>query len=55
MGRSKNSQSKHDSEVKRLANKLLNQGYDVDADIKGFGQPKTLGGYIFGTGLHLLL
>ena len=45
MPRSKKSQSKHDSEVRRLARELLDKGYEVEADIKGFKQPKTIGGY----------
>ena len=45
MGRSKRSQSKHNAQVKQIAQKLQKQGYDVQADIKGFSQPKTIGGY----------
>ena len=44
MVRSKTSQSKHDVEVRRLANKLKNQGFDVKADVEGFSKPPTFGG-----------
>ena len=43
--RSKTSQSKHDTQVRRIAKDLKNKGYDVKADVKGFAQPKTVGGY----------
>lgn len=43
--RSKTSQSKHDAEVRRIASGLKKKGYEVKADVKGFGQPKTVGGY----------
>jgi len=43
--RSKTSQSKHDTEVRRIARDLKNKGYEVKADVKGFPQPKTVGGY----------
>lgn len=39
------SQSKHDAEVSREAKKLENQGYDVKADIRGYPQPDTIGGF----------
>jgi len=45
MGRSKRNQSQHDAKVQRLANKLARQGFKVQADIPGFTQPKTIGGY----------
>lgn len=45
MGRSKGSQSQHDAKVQRLANKLTRQGFKVQADIPGFTQPNTIGGY----------
>ena len=41
--RTKTSQTKHDTEVKRLAQDLKAKGYDVDADIRGFPQPDTRG------------
>ena len=43
--RSKRSQSKHDTAVRRLANQYKRQGYDVEADVKGFSKPDTIGGY----------
>jgi len=45
MPRSGKSQSAHDKKVREEANKLKGQGFDVSADISGFTQPKTLGGY----------
>lgn len=42
--RNQTSQSKHDREVKRLANDYKNKGYDVDADISGYSKPPTVGG-----------
>ena len=45
MARTKRSQTKHDSEVRKEANRLVRQGFEVEADIPGFSQPKTLGGY----------
>lgn len=45
MGRSKRSQSKHDGRVRRIAQKLERDGYDVQADVTGFAQPDTIGGY----------
>ena len=44
MARSKRNQTKHDSEVRKEANKLDRQGFEVEADVPGFPQPKTLGG-----------
>ena len=43
--RSKQSQSRHDAEVRKTANSLKRRGFDVKADIKGFSQPPTIGGY----------
>lgn len=45
MGRTKQSQSKHDRAVQRAADSYSRQGFDVTADIKGYQQPKTIGGY----------
>ena len=45
MGRSKRSQSKHDATVRNTANRLKKQGYDVKADVSGFKQPDTIGGF----------
>ncbi len=45
MARSKRSQSKHNAEVRRIASQLQRKGYDVEADIRGYSQPGTLGGY----------
>ena len=43
--RSKKSQSKHDTEVRRIANELKKQGYKVEADLKNFKKPETVDGY----------
>lgn len=45
MPRSRNSQSKHDRTVKRVADSYEKRGYDVSADIKGYQRPKTIGGF----------
>jgi len=45
MARSKRSQSKHNSQVRKEAKKLDDQGYKVKADIPGYQQPNTIGGY----------
>ena len=42
MGRTKKSQSEHDAKVKEIANKLKNDGYEVQADVTGFPQPLTI-------------
>ncbi len=44
MTRSNRSQSKHDKKVECLAKNLERQGFDVQADIKGYKQPDTIGG-----------
>lgn len=38
MPRSKKSQSKHDSMVRKLAKQYLDKDYDVDADLKGWNR-----------------
>ncbi len=43
--RSMTSQSKHDSAVRRIARDLKAKGYEVRADVTGFSQPGTFGGY----------
>ena len=43
--RSKQSQSAHDAEVRRTANEFKQKGFDVKADVPGFTQPDTIGGY----------
>lgn len=45
MVRSKASQSKHNVEVRRTANQLKKQGYNVKADIIGFSRPDTIDGF----------
>lgn len=45
MARNKRSQSKHDTEVRKIAKQLKRQGYTVEADISGFDQPSTIGGF----------
>ena len=44
MARTKKSQSQHDAEVTRQAKELEKQGWEVEADVPGFPQPKTTGG-----------
>ena len=43
--RPRRSQSKHDAEVRSEAKKLKDQGYDVKADVSGYLQPDTIGGF----------
>lgn len=43
--RSKQSQSKHDAEVRHIAENFQKKGYEVKADIKGYSKPGTIGGY----------
>ncbi|MFQ5715337.1 MAG: hypothetical protein ACE5GU_15030 [Candidatus Scalinduaceae bacterium] len=45
MARSIRSQSKHDKEVRDIANRMKRQGYEVKADISGYSKPDTIGGY----------
>ena len=45
MARSKRSRSKHDAEVRRVARDLERKGFDVEADVSGYQQPGTIGGY----------
>lgn len=45
MARSKRSQSKHNSQVRKEVEKLEGQGYIVKADVPGYKQPDTIGGY----------
>ena len=42
--RGKRSQSKHDAEVRRIAKELKDKGYEVQADIRGYDKPDTIGG-----------
>lgn len=44
MARSKRNQSKHDKKVQSLAENLERQGFEVEADLKGYKQPGTIGG-----------
>jgi len=44
-GRGKASQSKHDRMVEKIAQDYEAKGYDVSADVEGYPQPPTLGGY----------
>ena len=46
MPRKKSNQSKHDSEVKKVALEFKKKGFDVDADIPGFKRPKPIKHYI---------
>ena len=45
MARSQKSQSKHNAKVREIAEKLKKQGFDIQADIPGYAQPNTIGGY----------
>jgi len=45
MKRSKRSQSRHNSQVRKDVEKLVDQGFKVKADIQGYKQPGTIGGY----------
>ena len=45
-GRTKARQSKHNSEVLRIAKESKNKGYKVQADIKGYPKPPKRGRYI---------
>lgn len=45
MARSKRSQSKHNSQVRKEVEKLEDKSYKVKADIPGYEQPDTIGGY----------
>ncbi len=42
--RTSQSQSAHDAEVRRIAKRLENQGFEVRADLSGYPQPATIGG-----------
>lgn len=46
MARSKISQSKHNTTVKKLAKQYQQKGYDVKADIEGWKKPDTIRGVI---------
>ena len=45
MTRSKRGQSKHNSQVNKDVEKLVDQGFKVKADIPGYQKPSTIGGY----------
>lgn len=45
MPRSNIDKFKHDAEVCEIARKLEGQGYSVQADISGYKQPDTFGGF----------
>ena len=45
MARNQNSQSKHDNEVRKIADSYKRRGYDVAADILGYKKPPTISGY----------
>lgn len=44
-GRGKASQSKHNRKVREVAKDYERRGYDVSADVPGYPQPPTIGGY----------
>ena len=41
--RSKRKQEKHDATVRKEANRLKREGWDVKADIPGFERPESIG------------
>jgi len=41
--RSSHGQKKHDTKVKQIANSLQRKGWKVQADIKGYDQPDSVG------------
>lgn len=43
--RTRSSQSKHDREVRRIAEDLKGKGFDVKADVKGYPRPSTISGF----------
>ena len=45
MSRSRRGQGEHDAKVKKIARKLERKGFEVFADVRGYEQPKTLGGF----------
>jgi hypothetical protein len=45
MSRSNRGKSRHDSQVRKDVEKLVDQGFKVKADIPGYQQPGTIGGY----------
>ena len=45
MPRKQSSQTKHDHEVRKLAESYKKRGYDVNADLQGYSKPKSVGGY----------
>ena len=45
MTRSRAGQSRQDDKVRRIANKLDREGFNVEADVKGRPKPGTIGGY----------
>ena len=45
MARSRRSQSKRDAQVRRIARRLENKGYSVEADVHGYKQPHTIRGF----------
>lgn len=44
-GRGQPSQSKHDRKVQETARDYKVRGYNVSADVAGYPQPPTIGGY----------
>ncbi len=44
-GRGQSGQSKHDQKVREVAKDYKARGYDVSADIPGYQQPLSIGGY----------
>jgi hypothetical protein len=44
-GRGKTSQDKHNKKVREVAQSYKSKGYEVYADVPGYPQPTTIGGY----------
>ncbi len=44
-GRGQPSQGKHDRKVRQIAGDYEHRGYNVSADVPGYPQPPTIGGY----------
>ena len=45
MGRTRSSQSEHDRVVRDLAKTLEEEGFHVEADVRGYRRPNTIGGF----------
>ena len=45
MARSRASQTRHNVEVRTIARRFERKGYEVEADVRGYEQPRTFSGY----------